>query len=176
VQLNNTLTIVLLAAIAGCAVSHPPSDDIPASLRVSGAVLVRETRGVGVQIYRCGVDKADPSRFAWTLKAPEADLFDRAGDKLGKHYAGPSWEAKDGSKVTGEVLARAESPDPTAVPWLLLSAKATSGVGRFADVRFIQRLHTSGGVAPSVGCNQGAVDSEVRVSYTADYWFYADKH
>jgi len=40
-------------------------------------------------------------------------------------------------------------------------------------VRFIQRLHTVGGNAPSDGCSQASAGAEVRVTYSAEYWFYA---
>jgi hypothetical protein len=180
VQVNDSLMAMIsrapLLTLAGCAAAPPVTSDIPAPLRVAGSALViRQTHGVGAQIYRCRADKDDPTRFAWALKEPEAELFDRSGIKLGKHYAGPTWEANDGSKVTGEVVARANSFDSNAVPWLKLNAKTTSGPGIFATVRFIQRLHTVGGNAPLDGCNADAADREVRVSYSADYWFYADK-
>jgi hypothetical protein len=169
--------VPIMGLLAGCAVSPAvKTDDIPAPLRVSTkAVLTQQAHAAGVQIYRCRADKDDAARFEWLLKEPEADLFDHAGNKIGKHYAGPSWEAKDGSKVTGEVVARANSPDPNAVAWLLLSAKSTSGNGIFRDVRFIQRLRTVGGNAPSDGCNQASAGREVRVQYSAEYWFYGDK-
>jgi len=44
----------------------------------------------------------------------------------------------------------------------------------FGHVRFIQRLGTAGGNAPSEGCNQASAGGEVRVPYSAEYWFYAD--
>jgi len=180
VRLNDSLLAMLaraaLLSVAGCAAVAPVVGDIPAALRVAdSALLIRQTHGVGAQIYRCRTDKDDPTRFAWALKEPEAELFDRSGVKIGKHYAGPTWEARDGSKVIGEVVARADSANSNAIPWLKLTAKSTSGPGIFASVRFIQRLHTVGGNAPSDGCNAGAADREVRVSYSADYWFYADK-
>jgi hypothetical protein len=165
-----------LLTLAGCAAAPPVTSDIPAPLLVAGSTLsIRQTHGVGVQIYRCRAGQDDPARFAWALKEPEAELFDRSGNKLGRHYAGPTWEATDGSKVSGEVVARADSPDSNAIPWLKLSAKTTSGSGVFTSVRFIQRLHTVGGIAPVDGCTAAAADREVRVSYSADYWFYADK-
>jgi hypothetical protein len=168
-------------ALLGCA--HAPaetSNDIPEALRVPAtAVLKQQLRATGVQIYRCAVDKSDASHYAWVLKAPEAELFDGAGNSVGKHYAGPTWEAKDGSRVTGQVAARVDSPDPKSVAWLLLGAGSVSaaipGGGLFAGVRYVQRLHTEGGSAPPEGCNQLFVDREVRVPYSAEYWFYADK-
>lgn len=170
------IQVPLVGLLAGCAASSAmKADDIPASLRVpANTVVALRAHGAGVQIYQCRADKDAAARVEWQLKEPEADLFDR-GNKIGKHYAGPTWEATDGSKVTGEVVARANSPDPNAVAWLLLSAKSTSGNGVFGHVRFIQRLRTVGGNAPSVGCSQATVDSELRVSYSAEYWFYADK-
>src|SRR6266704_1241294 len=87
------------------------------------------------------------------LKVPEADLFDLSGKKIGKHYAGPTWESNDGSKVVGEVKARDDGPAPTAIPWLLLRAKSTSGNGAFSRTQAIQRLYTVGGQAPAESCN-----------------------
>ena len=38
---------------------------------------------------------------------------------------------------------------------------------------FIQRLNTTGGVAPADGCSTSAdVGKQVLVPYTADYYFY----
>jgi len=169
--------VSLLGLLAGCAASPARNaEDIPAPLRVpTGEALTRQTHASGVQIYQCRAGKDDPARFEWLLKAPEADLFDKAGQKIGKHYGGPTWEGRDGSKVSGEVVARANSPEPNAIPWLLLSAKSTSGNGVFSGVGYIQRLHTMGGVAPADGCDQAAAGREARVPYTADYWFYAAK-
>jgi uncharacterized protein DUF3455 len=171
------IQVPLIVLLAGCAASPAPNgDDIPAPLRVSDTALsTRQTHGTGVQVYQCRGNKDDAARFEWQLKEPAATLFDKAGHKIGKHYAGPTWEADDGSKVIGEVVARADSPNPNAVAWLLLSAKSTSGNGIFQGVRFIQRLHTAGGNAPAVGCDQASAGSEVSVPYSADYWFYAAK-
>ena len=171
------IQVPLIGLLGGCAGSSAvKTDDIPAPLRVStNSVVTLRAHGAGVQIYRCRADKDDPARVEWLLKAPEADLFDHAGTKIGQHYTGPTWEATDGSKVIGEAVARADSPNPNAVPWLLLSAKSTSGSGVFGHVRFIQRLRTVGGNAPSDGCDQASAGGEVRVPYSAEYWFYVDK-
>jgi len=171
------LRFALAGLIVGYAASSPArADDIPASLQVPpGAVLTQKLHAVGVQIYSCGAGKDGTGRFEWVLKAPEADLSDQAGHRIAKHYAGPTWEAVDGSKVTGEVMARADSPTANAVAWLLLSAKPAPGSGIFAAVRFVQRLHTVGGTAPSEGCNQASAGREVRVPYSAEYRFYLDK-
>jgi hypothetical protein len=169
------MQVPLIVLLTGSATSPASNgDDIPAPLRVPATNLsMRQTHATGVQVYQCRGNKDDTARFEWQLKEPAANLFDKVGHKIGRHYAGPTWEADDGSKVIGEVVAHANSPDPNAVAWLLLSAKSTSGTGIFQGVRFIQRLHTAGGNAPADGCQQASAGSEVRVPYSADYWFYA---
>jgi hypothetical protein len=171
------IQIPLIGLLAGGAASSAvKTDDIPAPLQVSSnSVLSLRTHATGVQIYQCRADKDAAARVEWSFKEPQADLFDQAGHKIGKHYAGPTWEALDGSKVIGEVVARANSPDANSVPWLLLSAKSASGNGVFGRVRFIQRLRTAGGNSPSEGCDQALLGRELRVPYTAEYWFYVDK-
>ena len=38
---------------------------------------------------------------------------------------------------------------------------------------YIQRLNTSGGVAPSTGCSSSAdIGNKAYVAYTTDYYFY----
>ena len=66
---------------------------------------------------------------------------------------------------------------PDAIPWLLLQVVgktpgATDGTTLTATT-YIQRLSTSGGIAPSTGCAQSAdVGSKALVPYTADYFFF----
>ena len=110
--------------------------------------------------------------FEWTFRAPEAALVDRAGRTVGKHYAGPTWEWTDGSTVVGEVKARDPGPDKSAIPWLLLAAKSTSGSGLFNQTRSIQRVQTAGGIAPLQACTAANARQVVRVPYTASYYFY----
>lgn len=169
--------VAYIASLAGCAASQAPSlPEGPESLRVpAGQVLSLRAHGTGVQIYTCQPGKDDPAQFGWVLKAPEAELVDGAGMKIARHYAGPTWEAKDGSKVVGEVVARDDGPDPTAIPWLLLSAKSTSGTGPLGNTQFIQRLRTAGGKAPAQGCDPAHAGAESRVAYSADYLFYSVK-
>ena len=163
--------VVLLAGCATPTIGTAPT--VPDNLRVPAMqTLSLETHAAGVQIYDCKPGKDDPARFEWVFRAPEADLFDAAGKKIGKHYAGPTWESNDGSKVVGEVKARDDGPDVNAIPWLLLSAKSTSGVGALGKTVSVQRLQTVGGKAPSGGCSPSQADKEVRVPYSAMYYFY----
>jgi hypothetical protein len=41
-----------------------------------------------------------------------------------------------------------------------------------ADVRFVQRVQTSGGSAPSEGCSAASVGTVARVPYRGVYCFY----
>ncbi|MBE1159829.1 DUF3455 domain-containing protein [Dyella acidiphila] len=128
-----------------------------------------EALGKGVQIYTCS---AAGGAYAWHLKAPDASLLDAKGQTIGKHFAGPSWQANDGSTVVAEPLTAAPSPDAGAVAWLVLHAKSHSGSGTMAAVQYIVRAHTEGGVAPATGCDAGHAGTEVRVPYSALYQFF----
>ncbi len=169
--------VSLVPLIAGFSTTKAGTlPEVPEALRVPATqVLSLEIKAAGVQIYECEARKDDPTRFEWVFKAPEAELFDSAGKKIGRHYAGPTWESNDGSKVVGEVRARDNGPDPNAIPWLLLSAKSTSGNGIFSKTLSILRINTSGGKAPTEGCNQSQIGKESRASYKAKYYFYIAK-
>jgi Protein of unknown function (DUF3455) len=163
-------------ALAGCGGTQAQKPQAtPDNLRPpAGALLTLQTHAKGVQIYQCHAGAAPGAvPYEWTLKAPEAVLFDQTGAKIARHYAGPTWESSDGSLVVGEVVSRADSPDAQSIPWLLLRAKSVSGRGRFGAVKFIQRVHTSGGSAPT-SCTVDKVGKELRVNYTADYYFYVE--
>ncbi len=125
----------------------------------------------GTQNYECKAN--DKGGFAWAFVAPQADLFSPQGAKMGTHGAGPFWLALDGSKVNGSVKARADAPTGTAIPWLLLGAQSTGGVGVLTAVTHIQRINTVGGTAPADGCASAAdVGKQVRQPYTADYVYF----
>ena len=174
-QIATTSAIAGTAALlVGCAASQVgPAPMVPESLKApANQVLSLEAQATGVQIYECKSSKTDPGRFEWIFKAPEADLFDSAGRKIGKHYAGPTWESNDESKVQGEVKARDDGPDANAIPWLLLNAKSPSGNGVFSQTQSIQRVRTVGGKAPAQGCSQEQAGKEARVPYKATYYFY----
>jgi uncharacterized protein DUF3455 len=134
--------------------------------------LLLKVHAKGDQVYTC---KSDAAQFTWTLKAPDAQLFDKDGKPFGKHFAGPSWEASDGSRVTGKAVANAPSPDADSIPWLLVNIVSHDGSGALSSATTIQRLNTKGGKAPASGCDASHVGQEVRVSYSADYLFYAPK-
>jgi Protein of unknown function (DUF3455) len=170
--------------LIACAHDKPlPPPDVPPALAVPAAAkLTHMLHGSGVQIYQCTTSAQNPPRYSWALQAPAADLSDRSGKDIGRHYEGPTWEAYDGSKVVGELMAHVDAPGgaaasagtpgPNAVPWLLLRAKSNAGKGIFAKVQWIQRLHTIGGLAPQSPCDAAHAGQRVRVAYSADYYFY----
>jgi len=169
--------VSVAALLAGCTTSPPGSAPAaPEALRPpANQALVLEARATGVQIYECTASRDQPGRFEWVFKSPEAELFDQAGRKVGKHYAGPTWEALDGSKVVGEMKARDDGPDPNAIPWLLLSAKSNSGSGVLSQIKSVQRLQTVEGKAPAAPCGRDNAQQVARVPYKATYYFYATK-
>jgi hypothetical protein len=171
-RLAISTVFVLVCGCAGPRLWAPPT--VVESLRVPDRLaLSHEVPATGVQIYDCAASKADAARYEWLFRAPEAELYDSAGRHVGKHYAGPTWEANDGSKIVAEVKGRDDGPDANAIPWLLLATKTSSGNGAFSRVQAIQRLNTVGGKAPSAGCSAGETGREVRVPYKAIYYFYA---
>jgi len=147
--------------------SIPDSIKPPATER-----LILTAHASGAQIYVC--QAATSGEPQWTLKAPDAQLRDRKGSLIIRHYAGPTWKHQDGSEVTGKAVARAESPDPGSIPWLLVTATGHAGHGVLTQVTSVQRVHTQGGKAPpATGCDASKLGSEVRSPYSADYYFYA---
>ncbi len=168
-------TAALLAACAATAPKPtPPTVVIPGSLRApAGESLVRTLWADGMQIYECRAKATEASFPEWVFVAPEARLVDSNGTLVGHHYAGPTWEAVDGSKVVGVVKAKADAPDPRAIPWLLLATHSTGTPGVFANVSSIQRVATVGGAMPATGCGTATVGQQVRVPYQAQYAQYA---
>jgi hypothetical protein len=141
-----------------------------------GHVMLFKAKAEGAQIYVCKAKADDPDRFEWVLEAPDADLFDERDRRIGRHFAGPTWEAlEDGSKVIGTPVEKILAPKGGDIPWVLLKAKAGVGKGRFSKVTYIQRVDTEGGIVPSGGCDKVHQDQAVRVKYKATYVFYCAK-
>jgi hypothetical protein len=135
-----------------------------------GARLLLEAAAQGVQIYTC--EKAADA-YRWAFKAPDAALFDSTGRQIGTHFAGPTWQLADGSKITGEVMAQAPSPEPHAIAWLLLRVKSHDGSGALSKAGLVRRVDTQAGVAPTTACDATQASTEARMRYTARYLFYA---
>jgi hypothetical protein len=144
-----------------------PSLDPP-----EGQKLILTAQARGVQVYTC--ESSGENNFQWVFDRAEAELIDEKGQNIGRHFAGPSWESYDASRVTGKVVARRASPDPNSIPWMLFSAESHSGTpyGAFAHVEYIQRLNTKGGIAPATGCDAAHLRAKSRVPYSATYQFF----
>ena len=98
-QISRRLIAIFLCLLAGGAAARGADPATPASLAVPAnqePALVLTAKGV--QIYECRPVAGDASKFEWAFKAPEAELFDAQGRKVGKHYAGPTWELTAGGK------------------------------------------------------------------------------
>jgi hypothetical protein len=163
-----------LVAAAPLAHAGPDEPDVPTRIAVpAGHKLFLVGHATGVQIYRCNTTAT--GGYAWGLLAPRATLTGDNGKTIATHFAGPTWQATDGSTVVGSKVDGV-TVDPTAVPWLLL-AKASSTVGadgtRLTATTYIQRINTVGGLPPSAdACNVGTVGTTAEIPYTADYEFW----
>jgi hypothetical protein len=147
--------------------------EIPAAIAVpTSATLAVTLKGSGMQNYECRSKAGAAGGYDWVFVAPEAALRDKSDALVGRHFAGPSWEYGDDSKVTGKVLADAPAPEAGNIPWLLLKGTAAPLPGVFNGVTYIQRISTSGGTAPSDACSAATAGAKKGVRYSADYLFY----
>ncbi|HEV8427574.1 MAG TPA: DUF3455 domain-containing protein [Pyrinomonadaceae bacterium] len=166
------IALITLAVTPAFAFDNTNGPELPSqcdSIRVQeGNKLAFHAYAKGVQIYRWNLITQK-----WDLFGPQAGLFAEENffGEVGSHYVGPTWESKSGSKVEARrVDGTGCQPDPTAVAWLLLAKYRTEGNGIFSAVTFIQRVNTTGGLAPST---PGTLDGEMKESaYTAEYYFY----
>jgi len=177
-RFNRLLLVGIVAAaavlsLAQVAQAGPPAPVVPSKIQVpDGNKVFLVGHAIGVQIYSCN---ATPSGFAWGFVAPRANLYNDHGKLIITHFAGPTWQAKDGSRVVGQ-LVDFVTVDPTAIPWLLLS-KASTAAGpdgdRLVATTYIQRIATTGGLAPPAPtCTATRAGAVAEVSYTADYYFW----
>jgi hypothetical protein len=165
---------VLVLLVAVRANPQTPTVTVPDRLKPgTNEALAMIVPAKGVQIYECRARTDRAGEYEWAFAAPEADLFDPQGARIGRHYAGPHWEATDGSRILGTVRERADAPAGSdAIPWLLLATKSVGADGSFSKVTSVQRVNTVGGVAPKAGCGQVTAGTTARVDYTADYYFF----
>jgi FtsP/CotA-like multicopper oxidase with cupredoxin domain len=172
--------VVIVAAAAACADGSPLTpvqsaafakapelgacDNLQAD---AGTKLAYRTYAHGTQVYRW-------NGTGWAFVAPDAQLFADAGfhGRVGDHYAGPTWRSNSGSTVVAAVVDRC-TPDASAIPWLILGATSSEGPGVFKGITQIQRLSTTGGLAPAEPGT--TVGEEREVPYTAEYFFYRAK-
>jgi Protein of unknown function (DUF3455) len=191
------LAVAIALPQAAYAVTPPP---VPANIQVpAGNEAFLVGHGVGTQNYVC---VPSGSGVAFVLFTPQATLFSDDGKQITTHFFSPdplenntnpavmaagairvTWQhSRDTSTVWGQVKPGDSSSDPAfvapnAIPWLKVTATGTdegpAGGAALTATTFIQRLNTSGGVAPSTGCNSSTDLGHLAfVPYTADYFFF----
>src|SRR5215216_2133266 len=164
----------LLAAAASArpAPQTAPGDPLDPRTYAPGSRLFLVVHAVGVQKYTC------QANGTWLFTDPEATLYKTTGvsKPIGTHFLNfatgrPVWQLKDGSSVEAARAAMA-SGGTGNIAWLLLQAVVTvagSDGDRLTSTTWVQRLNTSGGVAPAGSCTPG---DTIGVAYSADYFFW----
>jgi hypothetical protein len=169
---RSTLAATALVAASILPAQTPPTPrapELPAGcedLRVpAGNVVSSHVYAVGYQVYRW-----NSTTNTWQFWKPEAVLFADAGcnHPIGVHFIGPTWVHVSGGTVVG-TFAAGRVVDPTAIAWLKLAVVEAAGPGPFGATTWIQRVNTTGGLAPT---HVGQPTEIVRVPYTAEYFFY----
>lgn len=165
----------MLAALVACAVvplsASAQMMDVPDAVKApAGHKAAMTLKGAGDLTYECKTNAA--GAMEWTFAGPMATLTDtKTNQAVGKYYGGPTWEAMDGSKVTGKQQAVAPSSAGN-IPMQLVKAEPAMGKGMMEGVTYIQRVNTKGGVAPSDACGAANAGAKTTVPYQADYVFY----
>lgn len=176
VRLSRSSVLVLAGLAAGCSSMMSPTVNnasLPESVRVpQGNSAKLWSLGVGELTYACREKADQKGAYGWAFVGPVATLYDRNKAVIGKYYSGPTWEARDGSKVTGKQSGVAPG-NPGSISLQLVKATPDTTAGTFAGITYIQRLNTQGGAAPASVCDAANVGSEQKVPYQADYVFYS---
>jgi hypothetical protein len=162
--------VVATAALARPSPQTAPGDLLDPRTYAPDSALYLVLHATGVQKYTC------QPNGTWLFTDPEATLYKTTGapKPVGTHFLNfstgrPVWQLRGGSSVEA---ARTQSAPAGAgnIASLLLEAVATSH-GRLGQTTWIQRLNTTGGVAPAGTCTPGAT---IAVPYSADYYFWRD--
>ena len=170
----NAKALFCLTALLAAAPAAFAQTGLPDSIKVpDGHKVALETTGVGEITYECRDKASAAGQTEWTFVGPKAVLNDRSGKQVGTYFGPPAtWQAKDGSKVTGTQLAVAPSGAGN-LPYQLVKANPAEGKGAMSGVSYIQRVALKGGVAPSTECTAATKGKQEVVKYQADYIFWA---
>ena len=174
-----TVLLIATAAVLGACATSPmmamknvDNAALPEAVRVpAGQKQMMSTWATGEITYECREKKDMAGAHEWAFVGPVATLYGADKKMVGKYYAGPTWEAADGSKVTGKQVAIAPAA-PGNIPLQLVKAEPAMGTGAMTGVSYIQRLNTKGGVAPAMACDAMGKGKRQVVAYEADYVFY----
>ncbi len=138
---------------------------IPDAIAAKNETVALTLHAEGAQVYDCKAGEG--GKLAWQFREPVATLIDN-GKTVGRHYAGPTWEHVDGSRIVGKPVARANGATPKDIPWLKLEALDARGPGALTGVTAIQRINTQGGQIEGACDKAGATFA---APYAADYVF-----
>ncbi|MDD2990399.1 MAG: DUF3455 domain-containing protein [Zoogloea sp.] len=170
-------TLVSALALGACTTTPMGSsysqDTLPEGIRVpAGHVVAWETVGSGDITYECRDKAGAGGQTEWAFVGPKAVLKDRAGQVVGSYYGPPAtWEASDGSRLTGTQLAVAPAGAGN-LPYQLVKTNPAIGQGALNGVTHIQRVALKGGVAPTTECSTATRGKRETVTYQADYIFW----
>ena len=170
-------TLVSALALGACTTtpmgSNYSQDALPEGIRVpAGHAVAWETVGSGDITYECRDKVGASGQTEWVFVGPRAVLKDRAGQVVGSYYGPPAtWEASDGSRLTGTQLAVAPAGAGN-LPYQLVKANPAMGQGALSGVTHIQRVALKGGVAPAMECSPATRGKRETVTYQADYIFW----
>jgi len=160
--------ILLLAAFPVAAAVNPPA--VPGPLQASTAEAPAfMLRAEGVHVYECRVNAV--GGYQWVFTNPDVSLRDETSQRATEVSPNTFEASTDRSTVSARVRAVAGAGSEN-LPWVLLSARSASADGLFAGVTSVQRVNTTGGVAPRDGCGESTAGAESRVAFSADYYFY----
>ncbi|MBW8129580.1 MULTISPECIES: DUF3455 domain-containing protein [Pseudomonas] len=170
----NAKALFCLTALLAAAPVAFAQTGLPDSIKVpDGHKVALETTGVGEITYECRDNANAAGQTEWTFVGPKAVLNDRSGKQVGTYFGPPAtWQATDGSKITGTQLAVAPSGAGN-LPYQLVKANPAEGKGAMSGVSYIQRVALKGGVAPSSACTAANKGQQEVVKYQADYIFWA---
>lgn len=176
---SKLLAVSAAAALMSACASMAPmgagfnQSALPDPIKVpAGHKVAWETVGVGEITYECRDKAAAAGQVEWVFAGPKAVLSDRSGKVVGSYYGPPAtWEALDGSKLTGTQVAVAPAGAGN-LPMQLVKANPATGVGAMTGVTYIQRVALQGGVAPASECSPARKGAKAQVNYRADYIFW----
>jgi hypothetical protein len=185
--LVTTLTAALPQPAYADSIPLPP---MPDNLKVTdGSKVFLVGHAIGTQNYIC---LPSGTGFAFALFTPQATLSDNSQEQIITHFFSPNpengniratWEhSRDTSTIWAATVPDGVSTNPDfvakgAVAWLKLKVEnhrdGPTGGDKLSGTTFVQRLSTSGGLAPATGCaSLSDVGTKAFMPYTADYFFY----
>jgi hypothetical protein len=196
VKTLKTTVLMTFLGLAGSMQAHdsgrvrPPKT--PANIQAPAdqrAFLI--AHAIGTQNYMCLPSATAPGGIAWTLVGPQATLFDERADQVITHFLSPNpdengvaratWQSSGDTSAVWAVMQQASTDPayvaPGAIPWFLLRVvgadEGSNGRGRIDQTKFIQRVNTVGGMAPSTPCVE--FGTRAFVPYEAEYVFYRSR-